>query len=142
MVPNAKSMDSQREPKACDAILQAVGQRSQVIPEVLSMIQCLQSRVCQGTRMFVLGKTKQTGIRLTYKAFPSLGSAEREKSTAELDAARTTAKTLAMQLKFSRYAEEKVYSAYTDLRSRAEASQVSIGEDMRAVSRNTELLSF
>ena len=90
----------------------------------------------------MLSKTKQTGIRLTYKAFPSLGSAEREKSTAELDAARTTAKTLAMQLKSSRYAEEKVYSAYADLRSRAEASQVSIGEDMRAVSRNTELLSF
>ena len=90
----------------------------------------------------MLSKTKQTGIRLTYKAFPSLGSAEREKSTAELDAARTTAKILAMQLKLSRYAEEKVYSAYDDLRSRAEASQVSIAEDMRAVSRNTELLSF
>ena len=42
MVPNVKSMDSQREPKACDAILQAVGQRSQLIPEVLAMIQCLQ----------------------------------------------------------------------------------------------------
>ena len=64
------------------------------------------------------------------------------KSTAELDAARTTAKTLAIQLKLSRYAEEKVYSAYADLRSRAEASQVSIGEDMRAVSRNTELFEF
>ena len=49
---------------------------------------------------------------------------------------------IGMQLKLSRYAEEKVYSAYADLRSRAEASQVSIGEDMRAVSRNTELLSF
>ena len=90
----------------------------------------------------MLSKTKQTGSRLTYKAFPSLGSAETEKSTAELDAAKTTAKTLAMQLKLSRYAEEKVYSAYADLRSRAEASQVSSGEDMRAVSRNTELLSF
>ena len=54
----------------------------------------------------------------------------------------STAKTLAMQLNLSRYAEEKVYSAYADLRSRAEASQVSIGEDMRVVSRNTELLSF
>ena len=29
--------------------------------------------------------------------------------------------TLAMQLKLLRYAEEKVYSAYADLRSRAEA---------------------
>ena len=59
-----------------------------------------------------------------------------------LDTARTTSKTLAMQLKLSRYAEEKVYSAYADLRSRAEASQVSIGEDMRAVSRNTDILRF
>ena len=42
VVPNVKSMDSQREPKACDAILQAVGQRSQLIHEVLVMIQCLQ----------------------------------------------------------------------------------------------------
>ena len=106
MVPNVKSMDSQREPKACDAILQAVGQRSQLIPEVLDMInetwtkfrgeEFVPSRLADKeswpTRMFVLNKTKQTGIRLTYKAFPSLGSAEREKSTAELDAARTTAK--------------------------------------------------
>ena len=38
MVPNVKSMDSRREPKACDAILQAVGQRSQLISEVLDMI--------------------------------------------------------------------------------------------------------
>ena len=127
MVPNVKSMDSQREPKACDAVLQAVGQRSQLIPKVLAMIQCLQSKL---------------EFELTCKAFPSLGSAELEKSTAELDAASTTAKTLAMQLKLSRYAEEKVYSAYADLRSRAEASEVSIGEDMRAVSRNTELLGF
>ena len=66
---------------------------------------------------------------------PSLGSAE-------LDAARTTSKTLAIQLKLSRYAEEKVYSVYANLRSRTEASQVSIGEDMRAVSRNTELFEF
>ena len=65
-----------------------------------------------------------------------------EKSIAELDAARTTSKTLVIQLKLSRYAQEKVYSAYADLRSRTEASQVSIGENMRAVSRNTELLSF
>ena len=42
MVPNVKSMDSEREPKACDAILQAVGQRRQLIPEALAMIQCLQ----------------------------------------------------------------------------------------------------
>ena len=40
------------------------------------------------------------------KTFPSLGSAELDKSTAELDAARTTAKILAIQLKSSRYAEE------------------------------------
>ena len=39
VVPNVKSMDYQREPKAaCDAILQAVGQRSQLISEVLDMI--------------------------------------------------------------------------------------------------------
>ena len=38
MVPNVKSMDSQREPKACDTILQAVGQRSQLISKVLDMI--------------------------------------------------------------------------------------------------------
>ena len=44
------------------------------------------------TRMFVLSKTKRTGIRLTCKSFPSLGSAELEKSTAELDAARTSVK--------------------------------------------------
>ena len=86
--------------------LQAVGQRSQLIPEVLDMInetwtkfrgeEFVPSRLADKeswpTKMFVLNKTKQTGILLTYKAFPSLGSAEREKSTAELDAARTTAK--------------------------------------------------
>ena len=38
VVPNVKLMDSQREPKACDAILQAIGQRSQLISEVLDMI--------------------------------------------------------------------------------------------------------
>ena len=38
MLPNVKLMDSQREPKACDAILQAVVQRSQLIPEVLDLI--------------------------------------------------------------------------------------------------------
>ena len=98
----------------------------------------------------MLSKTKQTGIRLTCKAFPSLGSAELEKSTAELDAARTTAKTLAMQLKSSRYAKKKdEYSVYADLRNRVETSQAarkkvltSIGEDMRALSRDTELLRF
>ena len=35
MVPNVKLMDSQRESKACEATLQAVGQRSQLILEVL-----------------------------------------------------------------------------------------------------------
>ena len=38
MVPNVKLMDSQREAKACDAILQAIGQRGQLISEVLDMI--------------------------------------------------------------------------------------------------------
>ena len=71
----------------------------------------------------MLSKTKQTGIRLTCKAFPSLESAEREKSTTELDAARTTAKTLANQMKSSRYAEEDEHSAYIDLRNRVETSQ-------------------
>ena len=42
----------------------------------------------------MLSKTKRTGIRLTCKSFPSLGSAELEKSTAELDAARTAAKNI------------------------------------------------
>ena len=108
----------------------------------------------------MLSKTKQTGIRPTCKAFPSRGRgiafgvwldrrAEREKSIAELDAVRITAKTLAMQLKSSRCAEEDEYSACADLRNRVETSQASkrevltsIGEDMRAVSRNTELLRF
>ena len=97
----------------------------------------------------MLSKTKQTGIRLTCKSFPFLGSAEMEKSTAELDAARTTAKTLAMQLKSSRYAEEDEHSAYSDLRNRVETSQASrrevltsIGEDIRADSRNTVFSRF
>ena len=78
--------------------------------------------------------------------------AELEKSTAELDAARSTAKTLAIKLKSSRCAEEDEHSACADLRNRVnlvESSQASrrevltsIGEDMRAVSRNTELLRF
>ena len=75
--------------------------------------------------------------------------AELEKSTAELDAARSTANILAMQLKSSRCAEEDEHSAYADLRNRVETSQASkremltsIGEDTRAVSRNTELLRF
>ena len=38
VVPNVKLMDSQREPNACDAILQAVVQRSQLIPEVVDTI--------------------------------------------------------------------------------------------------------
>ena len=51
-----------------------------------------------------------------------------------------------MQMKSLRYAED---SAYADLRNRVETSQASkrevltsIGEDIRAVSRNTELLRF
>ena len=58
-------------------------------------------------------------------------------------------KLLAIQLKSSRYAEEDEHSVYADLRSRVETSQASkkemltsIGEDIRAVSRNTELLRF
>ena len=73
--------------------------------------------------------------------------AELEKSTAELDAARTTAKTLAMQLKLSRFAEDDECSAYADLRSRVKPAMTSkrevlasIGEDMRTFSRSTELL--
>ena len=52
-------------------------------------------------------------------------------------------------MKSSRYAEEDEHSTYADLRNRVETSQASkrevltsIGEDMRAVSRNTELLRF
>ena len=55
----------------------------------------------------------------------------------------------AMQMKSSRYAEEDEHSAYADLRNRVETSQASrrevltsIGEDIRAVSRNTELSRF
>ena len=58
-------------------------------------------------------------------------------------------KLLAMQLKSSRYAEKGEYTTYADLRNRVETSQASerevltsIGEDIRAVSRNTELLRF
>ena len=85
MVPNVKSMDSQREPKACEAILQAVEQRDHLIPEVLDMInetwtkfrreEFMPSRLADNkgwaTRMVVLSKTKQTGIRPTCKAFTS-----------------------------------------------------------------------
>ena len=104
MVPNVKSMDSQREPKACDAILQAVGQRSQLIPEVLDMInetwtkfrgeEFVPSRLADKeswpTRMFVLSKTKQTGF--DRHGVWLVRRTELEKSTTELDAARTTAK--------------------------------------------------
>ena len=107
-----------------------------------------------------LSKTKQTGVRPTYKAFPSLGRdgvfdvwlerrAELEKSVVELSATRTTANTLAMQLKSSRCAEEEKRSACSALRNRVKASQdskrkvlSSIGEDVRTVSRDTELLRF
>ena len=72
-----------------------------------------------------------------------------EDTVVELDAARTTTKTLAMQLKSSRCAEEEERSACAALRNRVGASQAStrevlasIGEDMRAVSRDTELLRF
>ena len=58
-------------------------------------------------------------------------------------------KLLAMQLKSSRYAEKGEYTTYADLRNRVETAQASkrevltsIGEDIRAVSRNTELLRF
>ena len=82
------------------------------------------------------------------KTFPSLESdnafyvrlerlAKVEKSTVELDIARITAKRLAMQLKSSRFAEEKEYSAHDDWRNRVETSQnskrrvlISISEDM------------
>ena len=74
---------------------------------------------------------------------------ELEKSAAELDAARTTVKILSMQLKSSRFAEEDEHSTYADLRNRVETSQASkremvtsIGEDIRTISRNAELLRF
>ena len=58
-------------------------------------------------------------------------------------------KLLAMQLKSSRYAKKDEYTAYADLRNRVETSQASkrevftpIGEDIRAVSRNTVFLRF
>ena len=65
---------------------------------------------------------------------------ELEKSIVELNSSRTTAKTLAIQLKSSRCAEEEERNAYAVLRSRIKASQdskrkvlSSIGEDLRAL---------
>ena len=62
----------------------------------------------------------------------------------ELDATRTTAKTLAMQLKLSRY--QALYSSYAALRNRVKPAKhskrkvlASIVEDMRTVLRDTEL---
>ena len=77
VVPNVKSKDPQREPTAWDATLQAVGQRGQLVPEVLAMIsealpdtlgvckdQCFEEknlcRVCQATRKVVLSKTNSS----------------------------------------------------------------------------------
>ena len=64
--------------------------------------------------------------------------AELEKSIVELNSTRTTAKTLAIQLKSSRYAEDEECNAQAILRNRIKASQdskrkvlSSIGEDMR-----------
>ena len=97
----------------------------------------------------MLSKTKQSGIRLTYQAFPSLGSAELENPLQNWMLPELQSKTLAMQMKSSGYAEEDEHSAYADLRSRVETSQASkkemltsIREDIRAVSRNTEFLRF
>ena len=105
-------------------------------------------------------RRKQTRIQPTCKAFPFLGKgrafgvwlerrAELEKSIVELNSTRTTAKTWAIQLKLSRCAEEEERNAYTVFRNRIEASQdsqrkvlSSIGEDVRTVSRDTELLRF
>ena len=70
-------------------------------------------------------------------------------SIVELDATRTTARTLAMHLKLSRRAEVAECSAYATLRNRIKPAKhskkevlTSIGEDMGAVSRNIELLRF
>ena len=66
--------------------------------------------------------------------------AELEKSIAELNSTRTTAKTLVIQLKSSRCAEEEERNAYAVLRNRIKSSQdskrkvpSSIGEDLRAL---------
>ena len=103
---------------------------------------------------------RRSKIQPTCKAFPFLRRgrafgvwlerrAELEKSIVELNSTRTTAKTLAIQLKLSRCAEEEERNAYTVFRNRIEASQdsqkkvlSSIGEDVRTVSRDTELLRF
>ena len=103
MVPNVKT---QRKQTVCEATLQAVGQRSQLIPEVLDMMNetwtkfqgekfvpsHLADKESWPTRMFVLSKTKQTG-------FDRHGvwldrRTELDKSTTELDAARTTVKII------------------------------------------------
>ena len=77
VVDNVKSKDPQREPTAWDAILQALGQRGQLVPEVLAMIsealpdtlgvckdQCFEEknlcRVCLATRKVVLSKTNSS----------------------------------------------------------------------------------
>ena len=75
-------------------------------------------------------------IRPTCRTFPPLGRgsafgvwlerrAELEEAAVELDAARTTAKIFAIQLKSSRCAEEEERSACAVLRNRIEASQAS-----------------
>jgi len=100
----------------------------------------------QGTRDDQTHSAENSKMRAALLALKER-RAELEEATEELDAARTTAKTLAMQLKSSRCAEEEERSACAALRNRVEASQASqrevlasIGEDMRAVSRDTELL--
>ena len=87
-----------------------------------------------GHKEGLVGKTNSSNLlRPTCRAFPPLGRgsafgvwlerrAELEEATVELDAARTAAKTLAMQLKSSRCAEEEERSACAALRNRVEAS--------------------
>ena len=90
-------------------------------------------------------QARDHGIQPTCKAFLeevvllACGWRELEKS----------AKTLAIQLKSSRCAEEEERNAYAVLRNRIETSKhskrkvlSSIVEDIRTVSRNTELLHF
>ena len=75
---------------------------------------------------------------------------ELEENIVELDAARTTnQKHWPCSLKRSRCAEDEEYNAYAVLRNRVKPAKhskrkvlTSIGEDMRAVSRDTELLRF
>ena len=152
-------MDSQRESKACEAILQAVGQRSQLIPEVLDTINETWTKTRGEEFVSSLSNDKDGRVEQDeqfqfwfdwHASRSHLLEVQNWKSLLQnWTLPELQSKLLAMQLKSSRNAEKGEYSAYADLRNRVETSQASkkevltsIGEDIRAVSRNTEFLRF